>query len=194
MFCGQLKSAIKCTNCGYVSTCFDPFLDLSVPIPKRFCENRYSSRDDTCTLDECLQTFTDDEVLQGDEAYHCSKCKSPQTAHKKLTIHKIPAILVSYSCRDKLSTSISFPIDGLNLSPYASAEYAGAKPAIYDLFAVSNHVGSLFGGHYFAHCRNQGTGDWFCYNDEKVSAIQDPSRICSSSAYLLFYQRRSQEH
>lgn len=31
---GQLKSALKCKECGYESNTFDPFLALSVPIPK----------------------------------------------------------------------------------------------------------------------------------------------------------------
>ena len=33
IFCGQLRSEIKCRDCGYRSTSFDPFWDLSVPIP-----------------------------------------------------------------------------------------------------------------------------------------------------------------
>jgi len=34
VFVGQLKSALTCLTCGYVSNTFDPFLDLSLPIPK----------------------------------------------------------------------------------------------------------------------------------------------------------------
>lgn len=33
MFCGQLQSRICCLSCGNASYCFDPFFDLSVPIP-----------------------------------------------------------------------------------------------------------------------------------------------------------------
>lgn len=33
MFGGQLRSRVECTACGSVSLCFDPFLDISVPIP-----------------------------------------------------------------------------------------------------------------------------------------------------------------
>ena len=35
MFCGQLQSRISCLSCGNVSHCFDPFFDLSVPLPSR---------------------------------------------------------------------------------------------------------------------------------------------------------------
>jgi len=34
VFVGQMKSALTCLTCGYVSNTFDPFLDLSLPIPK----------------------------------------------------------------------------------------------------------------------------------------------------------------
>ena len=34
VFVGQMKSALTCLACGYVSNTFDPFLDLSLPIPK----------------------------------------------------------------------------------------------------------------------------------------------------------------
>ena len=33
-FCGQLKSHVVCGTCGHVSTAYDPFYDLSLPIPK----------------------------------------------------------------------------------------------------------------------------------------------------------------
>lgn len=34
LFVGQLKSMLKCCNCGYTSVTFDPFWDLSLPIPR----------------------------------------------------------------------------------------------------------------------------------------------------------------
>lgn len=33
IFCGQLRSAVICSECGHMSTTFDPFYDLSLPIP-----------------------------------------------------------------------------------------------------------------------------------------------------------------
>nr|XP_025039391.1 ubiquitin carboxyl-terminal hydrolase 2 [Pelodiscus sinensis] len=34
LFVGQLKSSLTCSECGYCSTAFDPFWDLSLPIAK----------------------------------------------------------------------------------------------------------------------------------------------------------------
>lgn len=34
LFVGQLKSSLTCSHCGFCSTVFDPFWDLSLPIAK----------------------------------------------------------------------------------------------------------------------------------------------------------------
>lgn len=34
LFVGQLKSSLTCSVCGFRSTMFDPFWDLSIPIAK----------------------------------------------------------------------------------------------------------------------------------------------------------------
>jgi ubiquitin carboxyl-terminal hydrolase 4/11/15 len=39
----------------------------------------------------------------------------------------------------------------------------------YELFAVSNHYGSMGGGHYTAYAKNDGS--WYHYNDSNVSKI-----------------------
>jgi hypothetical protein len=74
-FQGQLRSRIECCVCKHVSFCFDPFLDISVPIPEsaKHVEKRErgggggggvssSSRAPSCSLEECLKCFTETEV------------------------------------------------------------------------------------------------------------------------------------
>ena len=60
---------------------------------------------------------------------------------------------------------------------------------MYDLFAVSNHYGSMNGGHYTAYAKNNITQDWFDFNDSKVSKISE-NEIIEKGAYVLFYRRR----
>ena len=48
------------------------------------------------SLDSCLQAFTKEEELGGQELYYCSKCKEHRQAVKKLEIWKLPPILVRY--------------------------------------------------------------------------------------------------
>uniref|UniRef100_A0A7R9UAR4 USP domain-containing protein n=1 Tax=Pinguiococcus pyrenoidosus TaxID=172671 RepID=A0A7R9UAR4_9STRA len=59
--------------------------------------------------------------------------------------------------------------------------------AMYDLYAVINHVGIMGAGHYFTHVKKDGT--WLCFNDRRVSVV-DADSIDSKAAYLLFYVRR----
>ena len=59
---------------------------------------------------------------------------------------------------------------------------------IYDLFAVSNHIGQLSAGHYTAMTLNR--GKWYQFNDHKVLECTEKDQIVSSAAYILFYARR----
>ena len=61
---------------------------------------------------------------------------------------------------------------------------------LYDLYAVSNHYGSLNGGHYTACVKNQITGKWYNMNDSSCSEMQDSSEAVTNAAYLLFYKKR----
>lgn len=59
LFVGQLKSTLQCTVCGHCSVTFDPFWDLSLPIP--------SSAKGNVKLHHCLDLFVKEEILDGDE-------------------------------------------------------------------------------------------------------------------------------
>ena len=45
------------------------------------------------------------------------------------------------------------------------------KQYIYDLYAVSNHYGSMNGGHYTAYCINPVHDLWFEFDDEAVGCL-----------------------
>lgn len=185
-FVGQLKSTLKCSACGHKSVTFDPFWDLSLPIPKS---------SDTVTLQQCLSLFTKEEVLDGDEKPTCSHCKTRQKCTKSFTIHRCPKILVlhlkrfspSERFRAKLNTRVEFPLTNLDLCPYMSNSHY----VMYNLYAVSNHSGSTYSGHYTASCLHPKTGEWHECNDTKVSEMS-ASRVVSPEAYVLFYEAATQ--
>lgn len=60
---------------------------------------------------------------------------------------------------------------------------------MYNLFGVSNHSGTAYFGHYIAQCKHPFTHQWFQFNDSSVHKIQDPRRVVSADAYVLFYER-----
>ncbi|KFQ35555.1 Ubiquitin carboxyl-terminal hydrolase 2, partial [Mesitornis unicolor] len=87
LFVGQLKSSLTCSECGYCSTAFDPFWDLSLPIPKK----GYGE----VTLMDCLRLFTKEDVLDGDEKPVWDVGHGDRTrCTKKFSIQKFPKILV----------------------------------------------------------------------------------------------------
>lgn len=82
---------------------------------------------------------------------------------------------------------------------YSGGSECGPLP-IYDLIGVSNHHGSLHGGHYIAHVDtnfNSRVGGetaetaprWMCFNDARVTNA-NASSIAGPTAYVLFYKIR----
>jgi len=55
------------------------------------------------TLDECVQEFTKEEILDEENRWKCPKCKSFQKALKKIDIWKMPSILIIHLKRFEYS-------------------------------------------------------------------------------------------
>jgi ubiquitin carboxyl-terminal hydrolase 2/21 len=189
IFVGQLKSALTCLECGYVSNTFDPFLDLSLPIPK----GRSASN---VNLMDCFELFASEETLEGDERPTCARCKKRQKCTKRFSIQKFPQVLIihlkrfsqDYSYRSKLSTDVRCPTKNLDLKKFSSEKAAGNVS--YDLYAISNHSGTPSGGHYTASAKNPFTRQWHQFNDQRVSHVSE-SDVVTSEAYILFYELSS---
>ena len=144
-------------------------------------------------LDELLANFNQIEKLSKDNEWFCPKCKKLQLADKKMEIYSISEIVIIHLKRfrnnRKIENIVDFPIEGLDLTKYLPTQ---KEKYIYDLFAVANHVGGLQGGHYYAYCKNSKDGEWYEFNDSHVSKI-DKNKVCSETAYVLFYSRRREE-
>nr|XP_034190635.1 ubiquitin carboxyl-terminal hydrolase Usp2-like isoform X1 [Osmia lignaria]XP_034190636.1 ubiquitin carboxyl-terminal hydrolase Usp2-like isoform X1 [Osmia lignaria] len=185
VFVGQLRSSLRCTSCDHVSVTLDPFWDLSLPIP---------ARNGTVKLSQCLEHFTREEVLDGDEKPTCSKCQMRRKCTKSFSIQKFPKILVIHlkrfspmeRYRGKLNVMVDFPLTGLDLSAFAAPRVPGCT---YNLYGVANHSGTTYSGHYTAYCKHPYSGEWHEYNDSRVSVV--PARsVVSSEAYVLFYEQQ----
>ena len=193
LFQGQLRNQLTCLYCGKTSTTFNPFMYLSLPIP-----NTKSK----VSLYDCLNSFIESETLDGTDSWHCSRCKQPRKSTKQLTISKLPNILIihlkrfffSGPFRNKVDNLIEFPITNLeltNILPEWNLKKNLQKYS-YDLYAVSNHFGGLNGGHYTAFVRNSHRNQWFCFDDVRVSAVDNVEKeVVSKAAYILFYVRNN---
>ena len=68
-------------------------------------------------------------------------------------------------------------------------EYTGKEDSIlayYNLYGVSNHYGTLDGGHYTSFCKPRDEKIWYEFDDQNVTKLTVP--VNSSAAYLLFYE------
>jgi len=146
------------------------------------------------SLLDCLKLFTTKEKLSAEDAWFCNKCKDHVEATKQFNVWFFPPILVvhlkrfQYSrlWRDKIDTEVEFPIDDnvLDLSQFELSNQS-IRP-LYQLFAVSNHMGGLGGGHYTACIKHR--DKWYNCNDSHVSSINS-SHVSGPEAYVLFYRR-----
>ena len=90
----------------------------------------------------------------------------------------------------KLNNFINFPVNGLDMSQYIVKKQGDC---LYDLYAVSNHFGSLNGGHYTAFAKNPYYNRWFNFDDSEVDRATEEN-VVSKAAYVLFYKRRGAAH
>ena len=171
----------------------DMLIKNYIPIP--LLENAEKT-----SLYNSLESFKEDEKLN-DNGWYCNKCKEHTQAIKKLNIYRAPNYLIIHLKRFRIRNGIkgqqfgrknevfiSYPINNFDLSDYVIGP--NKKKAIYNLYGVVEHFGSLSQGHYIAKCKN--FGKWYLFNDQECDEIND--NIVSKNAYLLFYKRKGLEN
>jgi ubiquitin C-terminal hydrolase len=82
IFQGKFQNQVKCLGCHHESNTYDPFLDISLELPH------------VDSVPAAMELFTEEERLDGDNCYRCSRCKNLCPALKRLTVHEAPAVLV----------------------------------------------------------------------------------------------------
>ena len=81
------------------------------------------------SLYDCLQYFTLDETLSGNDQWYCNKCKDHVNAFKKMEVYKAPEFLIIHLKRfshtrntmfgsSKIADFVDFPVSGLNMTPF----------------------------------------------------------------------------
>ena len=209
LFAGQHASKLRCTACHNTSTTYEAFYSISVEIPRH-------DRKKGWTIDDCLNSYCQEERLSGDEVWKCPYCKCEREATKQITITRPPKFLVVHFKRfemrkgdaKKVHTPIHFPLFGLDLGSYMVrsdpnvrsqpdevVDTATSGPFIYDAYAVMRHIGSTGnGGHYISLVRDAARGCWRKFDDERTIDF-DPGKLRSGQnlqngeAYLVFYGR-----
>ena len=145
-------------------------------------------------LHECLDSFTQSELLHGENAWYNDTTQCKENVRKRIVFWNFPKVLIITLKRfhgddgsRKLQQEVSFPLTNLDLSRYV----IGYNPShyVYDLYGVCNHGGNTLGGHYTAYVLTS-SGFWVHFNDTAVEPVP-LSKIISPKAYCLFYRRKS---
>uniref|UniRef100_A0A8C8E080 Ubiquitin carboxyl-terminal hydrolase 33 n=1 Tax=Oryzias sinensis TaxID=183150 RepID=A0A8C8E080_9TELE len=147
------------------------------------------------TLQDCLAAFFARDELKGDNMYSCEKCKKLRNGVKFCKMQKLPEILCIHLKRfrhelmfsTKISTHVSFPLEGLDLQPFLSKD-SSAQTTNYDLLSVICHHGTASSGHYIAYCRNDSNNLWYEFDDQSVTEVSE-SCVQNAEAYVLFYKK-----
>lgn len=165
-FYGQYKSEILCKECGHSHLSYNPFITLKLEL----------------TSDNILSCLKSHLSWEEDIVFTCDKCKCKDNAKKRLTLTKIPDILVITIKRynnvieknnSNITISNSFNIDNNKL----------------ELFSIVNHFGPcVYAGHYTSYIKYMKDDLWYHMDDNNINQI-DINSINSSNVYMLFYKK-----
>ena len=162
----------------------EPFsvLSLSIPTTK------------SCTILNCLDFYTEKELLTDDNAWLNDKTNEKQSAYKNITFWNLPNVLIIELKRytnsgNKIHTLVTTPLINLDLSKYVSGY--DASNCIYNLFGTGNHSGNLYGGHYTSNIKNA-NGKWYNFNDTIINEISEKD-VINQHTYCLFYRKKNKD-
>ncbi|CAF3019796.1 unnamed protein product [Rotaria sp. Silwood2] len=211
IFHGEMQSTIMCSDCKIPFVTNDRIISLSVPLLN---ENEQTGSHDndnynistlqkrlkaTVQLQGCIATMMKHEKYGEGADWYCDndQCKQYTNAEKKLDLWKLPKILIiqlnrfsfDLSSNNKIDTDVDFPLVNLDLKKFVAHPNRNKMYTLYDLIAVSNHSGTMMGGHYTTYAKDVFTNAWYCYNDNSVESI-DETKILSKSAYVLVYEQK----
>ncbi|XP_060058839.1 ubiquitin carboxyl-terminal hydrolase 36 isoform X2 [Erinaceus europaeus] len=179
IFGGYLRSRVKCSVCKSVSDTYDPYLDVALEIRQ------------AANIVRALELFVKPDVLSGENAYMCAKCKKKVPASKRFTIHRASNVLTLSLKRfanfsgGKITKDVGYP-EFLNIRPYMSQ--SSGEPIMYGLYAVLVHSGySCHAGHYYCYVKAS-NGQWYQMNDSLVHS-SNIKVVLNQQAYVLFYLR-----
>ncbi|XP_046721965.1 ubiquitin carboxyl-terminal hydrolase 36 isoform X2 [Silurus meridionalis] len=179
IFGGYLRSRVKCSICKSVSDTYDPYLDIAVEIRQ------------AANIVRALELFVKPDVLSGENAYMCAKCKKKVPATKRFTVHRTSNVLTLSLKRfanfsgGKITKDVGYP-EFLNIRPYMSQN--SGDPVMYGLYAVLVHSGySCHAGHYYCYVKAS-NGQWYQMNDSMVHS-SNIKVVLNQQAYVLFYLR-----
>jgi len=139
IFGGYLRSRVQCEKCNFSNDTYDAFLDLSLEV------------DRAAAVPDALQSFTNTDILEGDNKFECSKCGKKTRATKRFTRYCTTRVLQLHPKRfgiseggdsTKILHHVTF-LESLAVDPFTSqGEDHPHNTLAYALYTVIVHTGS----------------------------------------------------
>ncbi|XP_016344388.1 ubiquitin carboxyl-terminal hydrolase 8-like [Sinocyclocheilus anshuiensis] len=177
VFSGTMRNNRKCAE-NHESHDDSSFKSLQIAL---------NSTDGPYRLEDGVQSYFASTILDGDDQMYCETCDEKSDTTWSCEIHEYPTILPLHLKRfvyDYWSCGFvknDCPVDvPLHLS-LGEQEYC--------LYAVINHRGSRYGGHYTADIRSFTENTWYSFDDSHVTEIDESKLERSREAYLLLYRK-----
>jgi len=173
------ESGVTCLHCGF----YDPIEETTYCLPLPLGD------EPTVSLETLLNDFVKEEQLEGE--YYCSNCQELRSAKQKTSIrHPLPPVIIVQLKRftfdetnDKLDTLVVYPIVDWKVD--------GDDNSLYDLIAVSMHVGNLKHGHYTTYARLNASDQWYHFNDSFFDPVTNTTCLVNRNAYVLVYLKKN---
>jgi len=175
----QIKSH---ETCEVLSRNCEPFSILSLSLPNKL----------STTIFDCLDMYSEDEDLTGENAWYNDKTKMKENIKKNTIFWSLPNVLIIdlkrlNNANRKVHIIVSTPINDIDFSKYVKGY--NSQDYVYDLFGTGNHSGTVSGGHYTANIRNP-NGKWYSFNDTRITEIPENS-VINQHTYCLFYRKKN---
>ena len=171
------SNVFKCMNCEH-------------------CVHKYEYNTSLClqvksTLSECFDNYIEEEKVEK----LCEVCEKNEFISQKYILQ--PGMLLfiqlsrfennAYGRTRKNNTSIDIP-HNIDITKYCDKSMITDNLFKYKLKGISNHHGSLGGGHYTADSVSVIDNEtWYHFDDSRVSKHSNSS-IDTSDAYILIYE------
>ena len=157
----------------------EDFFIIHLPMPEK----------NESTIEECFDLYLKDELLEGENGIINPITQQYENVIKRTVVCKFPEILIIDLQRFKLATILKKKQNIIHYNAILDlTKYINSTETYrYELYAVINHSGSIYGGHYTCYIKNQNK-KWYHYNDNNVKECP-LKEICSTRAYCLFYRR-----
>jgi ubiquitin C-terminal hydrolase len=172
------------------------------------------------SLEEALDLYIKDEMLEGDNKYHCEQYQLKVTAKKRCLLSTMANTVIihlkrfefDYSTmqRSKINDYCEFPIL-INFRNWAKKEDKSDEYYIYELAGVLLHSGVADSGHYTSIIKDRKSQRWYKFDDRYVEfynpenlktdcfggettynwGMGSQSYTQTKNAYMLIYERKS---